>query len=437
MPLRDNDFHSGEAQEIMGRAPSWVVRWGITVIFLLLALIVLGCCIIKYPQVVTAPITLTTVNPPADLTARYDGLLDSVCVANGDSVRKGQLLALLATPADYDDISAVEEHLRTSFGQPFGECVGQAWLTDAYTLGDLQPAWADFLRQSLDYHHYLTVDYIGTKKRLLRMQIEKNNAYYTKLKRQHRLVAADLAVGGKALKRDSVLLAETVISDADYEATLQNYLSKQNSEAGFDAALSTTELTILQNRQQLVELSMQEENERAQYERTLGQLRQQLLAQIAQWKEQYAFIAPSDGQVSLHGYWSEGQHVSVGDVLVSVVPAGKTEVVGRMEVPSAGFGKVAAGQTVNVKLHGFPYMEYGILRGAIRSVSSVPTQTQSLGGRTVAYTVEVAFPEGLRTTYKRELPMIQRMDGTGEIVTEDMRLIEQFIRPIVSLLKNN
>ena len=39
MPQIDNNFHSEEAQEIMGRAPSWVVRWGITVIFVILALI--------------------------------------------------------------------------------------------------------------------------------------------------------------------------------------------------------------------------------------------------------------------------------------------------------------------------------------------------------------------------------------------------------------
>ena len=99
MPQFRDNFHSEEAQEIMGRAPSWVVRWGITVIFVILALIVLGCYIIKYPQTVTAPISITTVNAPSDLTARYDGLLDSVCVGNGENVRTGQLIALLATPA--------------------------------------------------------------------------------------------------------------------------------------------------------------------------------------------------------------------------------------------------------------------------------------------------------------------------------------------------
>lgn len=431
MPQRDS-FYSDEAQEIIGSVPSWVVRWGITVVFVIFAGIVAGCYFIKYPQIVTAPITITTVNPPADLAARYDGLLDTVCVSNGDTVRQGQLLALFATPARYDDISAIERSLRGSCAEPLSALVRSEWLDETYTLGDLQSTWAEFLRQCLDYRHYLDIDYIGRKKQLLAAQIDKNAEYYDRLQTQKRLLLKDLDYGRRTLERDSLLLSEAVISSADYEATAQGFLSKQNSKAGFDATLTSTELTILQTRQQIVELSVQEENEKAEYEHALDQLRQQLLAGIAQWKEQYAVIAPAGGRVSLQSYWSRGQHVSVGSILASIVPEGKTEVLGRMQVPSSGFGKVEQGQAVNVKLNGFPYMEFGVLKGTIRSISAVPVQTAA----GVAYTVEVVFPGELTTTYKKELPLIQQMDGTGEIITEDMRLIEQFIRPVVSLFKN-
>lgn len=431
MPQRDS-FYSDEAQEIIGSVPSWVVRWGITVVFVIFAGIVAGCYFIKYPQIVTAPITITTVNPPADLAARYDGLLDTVCVSNGDTVRQGQLLALFTTPARYDDISTIERSLQGSCAKPLSALVRSEWLDGHYTLGDLQSTWAEFLRQCLDYRHYLDIDYIGRKKQLLAAQIDKNAEYYDRLQTQKRLLLKDLDYGRRTLERDSLLLSEEVISSADYEATAQGFLSKQNSKAGFDATLTSTELTILQTRQQIVELSVQEENEKAEYEHALDQLRQQLLAGIAQWKEQYAVIAPAGGRVSLQSYWSRGQHVSVGSILASIVPEGKTEVLGRMQVPSSGFGKVEQGQAVNVKLNGFPYMEFGVLKGTIRSISAVPVQTAA----GVAYTVEVVFPGELTTTYKKELPLIQQMDGTGEIITEDMRLIEQFIRPVVSLFKN-
>ena len=270
----------------------------------------------------------------------------------------------------------------------------------------------------------------------LREQIAKNREYYAKLERQRSLLLQDLDYGRRTLERDSLLLAEAVISAADYETTAQNYLSKQNTKAGFDATLTSTELQIIQSEQQLVELTLQQENETAEYERTLEQSRQQLAAQIAQWRQQYVLEAPVAGRVTLVNYWSENQHVAVGDKLASIVPDGATEVIGRLQVPSAGFGKVKVGQGVNVKLNGYPYMEFGVLRGRIRSLSAVPEQIQTQSGTTIAYTAEVVFPDGMTTSYKRELPMIQRMDGTAEIVTEDMRLIERFIQPVVSLFKN-
>lgn len=310
------------------------------------------------------------------------------------------------------------------------------WLDGEYALGELQSAFAEFQSRCRDYRHYLATDNIARKKELLREQIAKNREYYAKLERQRSLLLQDLDYGRRTLERDSLLLAEAVISAADYETTAQNYLSKQNTKAGFDATLTSTELQIIQSEQQLVELTLQQENETAEYERTLEQSRQQLAAQIAQWRQQYVLEAPVAGRVTLVNYWSENQHVAVGDKLASIVPDGATEVIGRLQVPSAGFGKVKVGQGVNVKLNGYPYMEFGVLRGRIRSLSAVPEQIQTQSGTTIAYTAEVVFPDGMTTSYKRELPMIQRMDGTAEIVTEDMRLIERFIQPVVSLFKN-
>lgn len=72
------------------------------------------------------------------------------------------------------------------------------------------------------------------------------------------------------------------------------------------------------------------------------------------------------------------------------------------------------------------------IKGLVKSISSVPEYTS----KGLYYTVDVSLPSGLFSTYKQVLPFVQDMNGYAEIVTEDMRLIEQFIRPIRSLLKN-
>jgi hypothetical protein len=120
--------------------------------------------------------------------------------------------------------------------------------------------------------------------------------------------------------------------------------------------------------------------------------------------------------------------VKAGEVVATVVPDGETAVTGRMYIPSTGFGKVATGQTVNVKLNGYPYMEYGILKGEILSVSAVPDAEKG-------YVADVRFPKNLVTSYGKELSMIQQMDGQAEIITGDKRLIARFFDPIKALFK--
>ncbi len=67
MPQRDH-FYSEEAQAILGKAPSWVVRWGITVVFAIFAGILLGCYFIRYPDIFAAPAVITTLNPPRPIS---------------------------------------------------------------------------------------------------------------------------------------------------------------------------------------------------------------------------------------------------------------------------------------------------------------------------------------------------------------------------------
>ena len=157
---------------------------------------------------------------------------------------------------------------------------------------------------------------------------------------------------------------------------------------------------------------------------------QQLTSAIAQWKAQHVVEAPADGRVTLLNSGPYRRQTTAGELLASILPAAETEVVGRLHLPAASRGDVEPGQKVNVKLNGFPYMEFGILRGVVRTISAVPDGTQG-------YIVTVAFPDALRTSYKKELPLIHGMDGTAEIITKEMRLIEHFIQPVRALYDKN
>jgi HlyD family secretion protein len=112
-----------------------------------------------------------------------------------------------------------------------------------------------------------------------------------------------------------------------------------------------------------------------------------------------------------------------------VVPEKSGSIIGKLLLPIAGSGKVKVGQKVNIKFSNYPHMEYGMVSGIIKSISSVPSDN--------AYLVEVSLPNGLLTNYKKTLAFNQNMQGNAEIITEDIRVLERVFQPLKALFKKH
>jgi hypothetical protein len=197
-------------------------------------------------------------------------------------------------------------------------------------------------------------------------------------------------------------------------------------------SISGLESNISSNEGQLIELELQHAGEENNLVIGMKSSRDNLLARIGEWRNSYVIEAPLAGRITFTSYWNENQSITVGERFATVVPDDSSstgEVIGKLIVPSARLGKVSPGQTVHVKLNGYPYTEFGILKGTLASVSAVPDE--------MGYTATVMFPDGLVSTYKKKFELIYQMDGTAEIVTRDMRLIERFFAPIRSVIQNN
>jgi HlyD family secretion protein len=76
-------------------------------------------------------------------------------------------------------------------------------------------------------------------------------------------------------------------------------------------------------------------------------------------------------------------------------------------------------------------MEYGMVKVTVKNIALVPVvQNESRN-----YVLEVDFPNRLTTTYGTTLIFSQQMQGTAEIVTDDLRLLDRFLNPIRALVK--
>ena len=46
------------------------------------------------------------------------------------------------------------------------------------------------------------------------------------------------------------------------------------------------------------------------------------------------------------------------------------------------------------------------------------------------YVIDIILPDGLRTSYDKDLPFLSEMEGQADIITEDISLLERFLMPI-------
>src|SRR5690606_530486 len=98
------ELRSEEVQDILTRVPHWMIRWGNVLILFIIVLIFLFSWFIKYPDIITTQITITTQIPPEKLVAKSSGKIEKIFVENRGFVTKNTPLAVIENPADYNDV---------------------------------------------------------------------------------------------------------------------------------------------------------------------------------------------------------------------------------------------------------------------------------------------------------------------------------------------
>ena len=430
MPDNSNiENHSDEVQEIMSFIPNRVIRWGLTVIFGIFAMLVVGSYYFKSPEIIRAPMILTTKNPPISLISKSTGKIDRLFAVDGQMISEKGNIALINNPTDFNDYLTLKKELAACFRiSDWDEQVFAFDLSEHLTLGELQITFGPFLKSRNNFRHYLTQNYLPQKIGLIDKQITKQEEYYQTLISQREIQKNDLKLSEKSFIRDSSLFLKRTTSEADYDKSRQLYLTKKSSFIGFEATLRETESSILQLQSTRVELQMQHEKELSEFRLALDESKQNLENAIHQWEEKFLVASPVNGKLTFTSIWSVNQEVKTGELIATIIPLEKSAIIAKAVIPPSGFGKVEVGQRVNLKLSGFPYMEFGMLKGSIRSVSLVPDAK--------GYVAEIELADGMTSSYRENLKFIQQMDGTAEIITKEMRLITRLINPLKAFFDN-
>jgi multidrug resistance efflux pump len=429
LPNRQLEAYSEEVAEIMGHIPRWIVRWGVTVFFIIFALMATGSYFFKYPVVVSVPFKLTTINPPAPLVCKSSGRIAKWYVSDGQLVQPNSLIALLENTAKYQDVKLLKDVLQAGFAGNQLENRDTMMLPIDPVLGSLQNTFVSFRKKHNELGNYLKQDINGKKIELTERKIINHRNQYALLLKQWKLKQQEFELARMVFIQDSTAYVKGGygIIKTEYDRALQTIISQKSSLLSFEASVMNAEVALMQLEESHLELLAARENELNSLKNSLNAELVSLQSQIDEWFENYVITSPIEGKITLTNYWSENQVVNSGERLATIVPVEETIIIARAYIPATSLGKVIEGQRVNVKLSGFPHLEYGVLHGIVNNISMIPEEE--------GYVAAIKLDEGMQSSYNETLRFIQQMDGTADIITEDTRLIYRFINPLRSSLK--
>jgi multidrug resistance efflux pump len=419
-------IYSDPVKEIMGAPPRKIIRWGTMVMFSVFVLFILFAWLIKYPDSIPAPVEITTMNPPVTLVTKISGRIKNLYVKDREKVNSDQLLAVMETTASVSEVKHLKE-LISDIHNPDSLLSGS--LPSFSELGELQGYYASFLKNLTDYNNYITNDFYGSKIISLSDEINSIKEYIYRLEVKEKLYSENQKIEGKKYNRDSSLYAIKVISESDLEISRQSLirLNIELQQVRLDHSAKAIEMA--EKRQLLQDYRITRIEEKDKLRSVLRESFLNLRAQLNIWENSYLLVSPVEGIVSFTRFWSANQSVLKDEPVINVVPLEPGDFLGRINLKMQRSGKVKNGQLVNIKLSGYPYMEYGMLRGIVKSKSLLPSGD--------AYIIEITLPQGLTTLYGKKLDFTQNMQGTAEIITDDVRLLQKIINPFRYLVSRN
>jgi len=97
--LPDNR-HTEEMEDIITKVPSWILRWGITLFFGILLVVVSISVIIRYPDTLKTNLKIMSPNIALPVNAPVSGELTKILIKKGEIVKKGQPLAIMTNITD-------------------------------------------------------------------------------------------------------------------------------------------------------------------------------------------------------------------------------------------------------------------------------------------------------------------------------------------------
>lgn len=402
-------------QDILEKTPSWIIRWGNTVFFIIFSFFLLGLWAIEYPDVIISEVKILTENPSIDVYSERSGQIEHILKEDKRTVDKGEWVLVLNNSADYKSILELITLTETLEQGNFWEQIESITLDDQWRLGTLNDEYLNLFRNISEYQLFRKLN-----PQFLQIGINKNRTknldeILLNLERQKKLLEQEKRLVKGDYERMKVLFKDKAVAKIEVEEKEMQWLNIKSQVEELHSSMLNARL-----QQQLItkessSLAIEQSDRYLQLRNNILSSYNRLIFLLKEWEQSYVLAAPVAGILNMYDIRSKRQFLTEKQHVFTISPVGKQNYYAWVKMPIMNSGKVRTGQEVLIKLANYPYHEFGTLNGRVLSITSVPKEG--------SYLLKVELPRQLLTSADLQLEAKQELIGVAEVITDKLSLL--------------
>lgn len=433
--LAPNLLHAVNSDSLMPSPNRWI-RLGTVFLVGTIAIAVGLAAVIKYKVTVKAP---ATVRPAGDLRlvqAATEGTIESIEVRESQSVKRGEVIALI----DNSSVLSQKEQLQEKINQ------------SKQQLQQIE-AQIEILTKRIESETYLVERNIAAAKANLNRDRREYQDRRVTTEAELEEAKAALALAAEELKRYRQLAETGAVSRLQISEKQQAFKAAQarvkRSEALTNpdrAAIEMAEEQIAQEKfrgQSAIAILNQEKenliNSRIEIQNRLNRDRVEL-QQLERELNKSQLKAPIAGDILQLQLRNPGQVVKAGDTITQIAPLdaplrikarvaardiSKVELCSQTQVDQCETGRV------KMRFSAYPYPDYGVLSGAVREISAdtvTPQVANDTSDTTPYYEVTIEPERNYFLQGVKQYPIQPGMEVTADIISREETVLKFILR---------
>ena len=430
MELKENEEvyqHHEEVNEIITAVPSWILRRGITIVFLVLVLILFLSAFIRYPDIVKTSLKVNSLNSPKPVIAHQQGKLVKILIKDGEQVNDKQPVAFIESTASHLDVITFAKQLK-SLQQKLNSTkmiTSSDLETSGLNLGELQNSNQSFYQEYLAFLNTQQDGFYLKQKSYLERDLTEIRKLQNQINQQQKIQAQEYANAEEEYAAYQKLKSKNVISNSEFKQQENKYLASKYPLQQSATALLNNNSTYLAKEKEIAILNNTISEQQAKFRQALNSI----INETDSWMMKYIIRAPLAGRIGFAGILQENQNVSINQELFIVNP-GNTDFFGEVQIPQYNMGKVSLGQRTLIKMRSFPFEEYGIINGKITYITDAALKDS-------VFIAKIDFTNFEQKNSSHAITLKPGMMADAEIITRESSLLQRFLYNITKMLNSN